>query len=337
MTGRAAAGRGNYRAYCITTPTMPKPTPELRTAVAEALAARRPLSASTLRTYTSLLSNLLARIEQDDPAYLGKHIDRVMADIGSIESPQTRKTILSALVVLTGNDEYRKAMLADIATVAAEYKRQRVDPDRVAKLKSMAEIQEIHRGLMVKYKRDPTAENTVNLLISGLMSGVYDETPPRRLMDWALMKIRNANRKTDNFLTLKEAVFHQYKTAGHDRRKGIASQTVPIPVELRTVITRWKTANDTDWLLLNSRGEPFTSSSLNKRLTSIYGFGVDMLRSIFLSDRYRDVPAMQEMQETAEKMGHSVDAALGYYVKKERLKCWLNRCFKQKFARIGVI
>lgn len=266
---------------------MAKLTPELRSQVAEALAARRPLSASTLRTYTSLIGNLLVRLEQSNPEFLSKHPEKVLEHINGLESPQTRKTILSALVVLTGIQVYSQAMLANIATVAAKYKEQKVDPDRVAKLKTMDEIRAIHVGLMAKYKRDPTAENTTNVLISGLMSGVYPDTPPRRLMDWAQMKIRNANRKTDNHMTLKEAVFRQYKTAAHDRRKGIDHQKVPIPPELRTIITRWKTANEADWLLVNSSGQPFTSSSLNKRLTTIYGFGVDMLRSIFLSEKYR--------------------------------------------------
>jgi hypothetical protein len=41
-----------------------------------------------------------------------------------------------------------------------------------------------------------------------------------------------------------------------------------------------------------------------------------MLRSIFLSHYYRDLPKLEEMEELATKMGHSVNAAMGFYVKK---------------------
>ena len=295
---------------------MSRPTPELRHSVSDALASKRELSASTLRTYTSLLSNTLVKLGQDSPEYLSKHVDQVLAHIDKLESAQTRKTTLSALVVLTGDSAYSKAMLANIATVAAKYKEQRVDPDRVAKLKTMNEIRQIHANLMAAYKKSPTQENTVNVLISGMMSGVYEGTPPRRLMDYTEMQISDFDKKTDNYVGTKTFVFHKYKTSNHDRKKGIDGAELPIPLELRTIINKWKKVNECSYLLVNNKDQKFTSSTLNKRLTSIYNFGCDMLRSIFLSDRYKNLPALIDMEKTAAGMSHSVDSALLFYTKK---------------------
>jgi hypothetical protein len=37
-----------------------------------------------------------------------------------------------------------------------------------------------------------------------------------------------------------------------------------------------------------------------------------MLRHIYLSNKYKDVPALKEMKATAANMGHSIEEALKY-------------------------
>lgn len=290
---------------------------ELRTKVADALKKKRDLTASTLRTYVSLLSNVLVKLGEDDPEYFETNVSQVMKHIDSLEKPQTRKTLLSALVVLTDNAEYRKSMLANVAEVTANYKQQKHDPERVAKLLSPGDIRKIHEGMMQEYQKSPTVNNTVNVLITGLMSGYYPDAPPRRIIDYSLMKHRNFDKKQDNYITGKEMVFHRYKTAAVDKAKGKDGIRLTVPPELRPILIKWKRLNGSDWLLINTLGEPFTSSSLNKRLTSIYGFGVDMLRSIFITELYKDVPKLTALENTAHEMGHSVQSASLFYAKKD--------------------
>jgi hypothetical protein len=69
-------------------------------------------------------------------------------------------------------------------------------------------------------------------------------------------------------------------------------------------------------LFRNDRGSKFTSASLNKRLTGIFGFSVDELRSLYLSDLHAGTPALLDMENTAKNMGHSVNAQMLFYVKK---------------------
>lgn len=289
---------------------------EIRKSISDALASKRELTPSTLRTYTSLLSNIAVRLHADGPGFWVEEAEKILEYIANLEKPQTRKTILSALVVLTGDDRYRLKMLENINEVNKIYREQKVDPERVSKLKSFAEIQAIHDNHMNAYKSNPTHENTINVLISGLMSGVYPGCPPRRLMDYSEMRIRNMDKKEDNYSTATLLTFHKYKTAKHDQAKGLVA-SMPVPEPLRAILRKWVKLNTTDWLLLNQNGQKFSSSSLNKRLTSIYGFGCDMLRSIYLSDVvYKDVPKIESLENTAALMGHSVGSALSYYVKK---------------------
>jgi hypothetical protein len=84
------------------------------------------------------------------------------------------------------------------------------------------------------------------------------------------------------------------------------------------VVKKWRDETDSDYLLTH-KFKKFNSSTLGKRLYKIFDgklIGASALRSIFLSDMYKDMPKLQKMQETAEKMGHTINTALTRYVKK---------------------
>lgn len=300
-------------------------TPELRDKVSKALASKRDLTASTLRTYTSLLSNVLSKLDEDSPAFFEKNVSRVLKHIDSLDKPQTRKTILSALVVLTGNDDYSKAMLENVATVAKQYREQKVDPERVAKLLTPTQIREIHEHWLERCGKEGSPEAYVNCLITGLMSGYYEGTPPRRLTDYSEMKWHSFNRQTDNHMlpekTPTRMVFHVYKTSASDRDKGIKGVTVPIPPKMTAILKKWRKMNPTAYPLVNTKMEKFTPSSLNKRLNVLFGFGVDMLRSIFLTDMYKDVPKIKTLEDTAASMSHSVQSAMKRTLKWSTIVC----------------
>jgi hypothetical protein len=110
--------------------------------------------------------------------------------------------------------------------------------------------------------------NRMDLLISYLVSGVLgEELPPRRVLDYANMKIRNYT-DSDNYIKAGKFYFNQYKTK--DR---YGSQIISIPKELNTFINKWKQINeDSDYLLLNEDEKPFTSTatSLPFNVDTIY-------------------------------------------------------------------
>ncbi len=62
-----------------------------------------------------------------------------------------------------------------------------------------------------------------------------------------------------------------------------------------------------------------TNVDYNRMLQKIFGktISVDNLRSIYLSDKYKNIPSLVDMEKTAEAMGHQVVTALENYVKKE--------------------
>jgi len=55
-------------------------------------------------------------------------------------------------------------------------------------------------------------------------------------------------------------------------------------------------------------------------LQKVFGksISVDELRSIYLSEKYKNVPSMEDLEKTATAMGHSITTGLTTdYVKKE--------------------
>ena len=78
--------------------------------------------------------------------------------------------------------------------------------------------------------------------------------------------------------------------------------------------------NTSDFLFPKQDGKTsMTNVDYNRACQRAFGknISVDALRSIYLSNKYKDVPAMLDMEATATAMGHSVGTALTDYVKKE--------------------
>lgn len=286
----------------------------LKEELLEEFKEKRPgLSQSSLKTYCSLLSSIYKKMEGDGGVRFFKKHGDIIEYINSWDKPQSKKTALSSLFVLTGIPEYQQEMTTNMKIVNEKYKEQKHDPERMKRLKSFEEIIEMHDGYKSQYKKNPTISNTIDLLISYLVSGALGEDlPPRRVLDYSLMKIRNFDKENDNYINGGKFYFNQYKTK--DR---YGSQVISIPKELNTLINKWKKINEGDYLLFTEDGNEFTSTALSKKISRMFdGNSMDMLRSIFLSHYYRDLPQLKAMEDLASKMGHSISSQLNYYVKK---------------------
>jgi DNA modification methylase len=91
----------------------------------EILKKRPNLSPSSVKTYVSILFNINKKMnpENTDMSIFDNHDDilKLLAD----KPAQSRKTSLSALFVLTGNDAFNKQMIQDCETVNTYYKEQK--------------------------------------------------------------------------------------------------------------------------------------------------------------------------------------------------------------------
>ena len=281
------------------------------------LKEKRPsLSDSSLNTYASTLNNLYKKVFKDKELDAKKFddVETIMEHLKDIPANK-RKSILSALVVITNNGKYREIMIGDITAYKADIDKQEKTDDQKENWVSQDEIKEIY--LKLKKVADPLLKkktHTVNELqqiqryiIICVLGGIF--IPVRRSKDYCDFTLYNIDTKL-NYMEGDEFVFNSYKTA-----KTYSTQKVSIPKELRKIIEKWRSVSDNEWLLFDLNGSKLTNVKLNQRLQSILGrkASVNMLRKSYLTSKYADTMKEQKaMKETMSEMGSSMNQATTY-------------------------
>ena len=293
--------------------------------IKEKLVSNRPtLSASSLKTYNSILTNLYKKVFPDTKLDLEKfnNSKKFLTFLKDVDGSK-RKTYLSALVVLCPTcDEYKDLMNKDGQEYNAKKKMQKKSEKEEANWVEQSELQTIYENLENEAKacfklKNPTSvdiQRCQSYIILSVVSGKY--IPIRRSLDWTEMKFRNYNKDVDNYLDdkRKNFVFNVYKT-----HKFLGDQTSPIPTPLKRIITNWlkllqQVYPDTDYIFVDSRGNKLTPTKLTQRLNNVFGrkASINILRHSFLSEKYKDMPSLEELQNEATAMGHSLTEHIEY-------------------------
>lgn len=167
------------------------------------------------------------------------------------------------------------------------------------------------------------SEKQYNILLQFVVLSLYTLINPRRNSDFMKMIVIKKNEKdlsTEyNYLDLQKRkfIFNQYKT-----KKTYSQQVEDIPENLWNVIKlflKFK-PTETNYFLVDYEGSPLKHvNSITLILNKIFGRKVacSMLRNIFLSDKFQKLqPMLDELKETANSMGTSVNNSLNTYIKK---------------------
>lgn len=284
--------------------------------IMELLKTHRPnLATSSITTYTSMMKNLLKKL--DKPLDFVLKNPKVVLDFLKDMNANTKKSTLAMLVSVTGDDEYRKEMMSVADAVRVQNDKQEKTTKQRDNWMSWEDVMK-HYNLLLKrvqplWKKEKLTPSELNALMDVVLLSMYVLIAPRRSTDYAKFKLRNANPDIDNYLVKNKMVFNNYKT---DKTYG--KQEVKIPPKLKAILTKWATKHDNDYLLFDRSGRPLTNSKITLRLNRIFDgkkIGSSMLRHIYLTNLYKDVPALTQMEATAASMGHSVDEAMRYVKK----------------------
>lgn len=287
----------------------------------EYIKSKRPsLSDSSLKTYSSILRSLYRKVfdsvdEDDMDMKKFTHPEKVLKFLEDLPSNK-RKTILSALVIITDEDKYRTLMLDDVKQYNEEIKKQEPSETQKANWIDLdgikAKYHELQQIADAVYKKKQLKSNDTqdiqNYIILSVLGGIY--IPPRRSKDYVDFKIKNIDKDKDNYRLGNKFVFNSYKTA-----KTYGRQEVKIPPKLRMIINKWASVNPTDYLLFDSNGNKLTNVKLTQRLNRIFGkkFSVNGLRHTVLTEKYgENMKKMKELENTMEEMGSSTNMALTY-------------------------
>jgi site-specific recombinase XerD len=290
----------------------------LKNHIIEQLKTNRPnLSASSLKTYSSVLKNLQKNMDGNDTLQWFDNCDEEILQFLENKTPQTKKTTLSALFVLTKKQSYKDVMMEVMKTVNESNKDQKMNEKQKENWISIKEIQNIYDNLLVKIKLMLNNKKIMNeptmmefLLVSFL--GGISNLAPRRSMDYSEMKIRNYDTKKDNYYKAGKFYFNVYKTA-----KDYGLQIVDAPKDLNVILKKWVKINTNDYMLYSTNGNKLTSPQITRILNKVFGKNIStsMLRHIYLTNMYKDLPAINKMQQLANNMGHSISTAMEYIKK----------------------
>ena len=292
------------------------------------------LAISSAKTYVSIIRNLSKQMNIDlsTPDKVIEHTDDIVEHFKDLE-PKLRKTRLSALIVFLDNpkeitedalktmDVFRKQMMKDGAEYSRELRLQEKTPKQEDGWMDWNDIISNYKNLekevsYFKTQTSLTKQQFKRVQMFVLLSCLL-LISPRRSTDYVMFKIRNEDINKDNFMETKGRksyfVFNTYKTA-----KKYGKETIEIPTALKNIINRWKLINKNDYLLVNSNmDKKINATQLNSMLYDYFNkpLSTSLIRHIFLSEKYKNVPALQEMQKTADEMGHSLTQALEYVKK----------------------
>jgi hypothetical protein len=276
---------------------------------------KRPnLSKTSISTYNSTLTNLYKKIWGNEDINITKfNKTTVVLDYLKDTPPNKRKSILSALVVISDLPEYRNQMLEDIKNYNIETSKQKKTEKQEASWVSMDDIkkkyEELRKTAMLVWRKpNPTNKDKQEIqdyILLCLMGGIF--IPPRRLKDFVDFKIYNKNTdiNKDNYRIANNLYFNSYKTA-----KTYGKQIVPIPLLLTKILRRWEIINDdNDYLFHDINGNELTNVKLNQRLNQIFGKKVscNQLRHSYLTGKYGNlIEQKNNLKEDFKLMGSSI-------------------------------
>lgn len=290
--------------------------------LAKEIKEKRPkLSDKSITSYVSTLSNLPKKIDADlkevDIKWFSDNAGKIVKMME--DKPATsRKSVLSALYILTGLEDIQKIMVIDAKSVNELYKQQKMSVSQEENWLDWSSIVAKYNEMKIQadilFKKKTLSADEFGELNKFMLLSCYVLFPPRRILDYSVMKIRNYSKETDNFIEKGNWTFNVYKTA-----KVYGKQTFPISKEFQQYIKKWMTINETDFLIVNSNKKPYTTSGIGKTLNSIFDkkISCDILRHSFLTHTYSGkMPTLVEMEDIAKKLGHSVNQSM-LYIKHE--------------------
>ena len=282
---------------------------------------KRPnLSASSIKTYNSVLSSLYKKVfeySKGDKPDTDKFNEttKILKYLEELP-PNRRKTILSALVVITDKKEYREEMLDDINNYNADIKKQEKTESQKENWVENDELNnifsELKKNADLLYKKSHLVKTDYqqiqNYILIALLGGFF--CPPRRSLDYASFKIKNISKENDNYIDKGFMVFNRFKTA-----KTYGEQRVKICPALKAILNKWIKINPTDYLFFDSNMNPLSSVKITQRLNKIFGkkASVNQMRHTYLTSKYGDmIKKNNSLAEDMKEMGSSINMATTY-------------------------
>ena len=295
----------------------------------------------TLKNYTRYLQTILNGVESKD-INIVKKFDKIKPFLESKKMSVRKALTASILVYLRAENEEKNKDIIDkyriyLLDLNKKYTKDKSDREKDERENNnWATLEELHKIRQKLHKKVveeniPVQETLSNkekdLLQQYLVASLYTLLPPRRNIYSSVnvITLQEYNKLKGDELKKNYLVFNKPKTKiffhfGKQKSKNFTKpQKIEVTKELKKVIKLYLKHHEGNALLKNKKGERMTENGLTKYLNKVFKIGnkkisSSMIRKIFASEVVGK--AHELIEETAEKMGHSVATQKSNYVKK---------------------
>ena len=278
------------------------------------LANKESISEASARVYTVNLLGLAKHFNWENPDYFTTKTSDVIKYLNTLPFAK-KKSMLSSLLSFVTNkkaiDVYKKNMVEVANEINSKENKQEKTEKQEKNWESWKDIldtyEQVKEEALPFFKRPIWTASQIKSMMNYVVLSLYVLIPPRRIKDFTDFKIKNIDKKSDNYYDDKknELVFNSYKTV-----KNYGEQRVECPKELQDVLDKWIpiASSLSDYLLFNSYGDKLSQPQLTKLINAIFGkkISASMLRHIYISEVVlKNVPKNTELDEIARDMGQS--------------------------------
>ncbi len=281
------------------------------------------LAKSSVKTYCIVIKSLNKRLYNDDDI----NVERFKRDKGKIiedmndKKPNVIRTALSALILLTGDEEFKdllgKKIKEQRENLSTNEMNDKQKDNWITEEQIKDKFDELKKEANALYKKKNLTpadlQKIQDFIIISVMGGIF--IAPRRSQDYTEMVVDDLpkNKSNINYIDKNEFVFNVYKTA-----KTYGTQKIKVPTPLKVILRKWLEINPSNYLFFNKSHNKLTPVNLNQRLNAIFDgkkIGTTALRRTFLTEKYEDtINDMKKLDADMKKMGSS-KSQMNHYIK----------------------
>ena len=289
----------------------------------------KPISDSSKHLYKRNLEKLNDNKEVESFNFLADP-KSVLAKIKHL-SPNTQKSYFIAICTALKNSEeallyeaYYSLLKQANSKLSINVTKSKVQSDNWITKDQVSDIQGSLKK-EINFNKKSTTKAEYDKLLNYLLISLYTMAPPRRNIDYTLMRVSNKTDSTDfNYIDLpnRQFIFNRYKTAGTYKSVSVdisddLIKVIMMYLRSHPLVNKLKNKTFNIPFIISSDGTEFSSDKMTKTLQKIFGKKVSssMLRNIYLTDKYSDV--VSELKHDAAEMGTSMSTALSNYIKQD--------------------
>ena len=305
------------------------------------------ISKNTIKSYFSRIINLIKKLNIDNfdlLDFINKKDEIINFIYKNNENILVRITIISAILYLLNYFELNKNYISEdklnnarifyknkISLLRDTNKINLLNNDNNKDVKTAenwitySELTDIFNKYYDKYiniinDKKPVKINDYYNIQNMVIFSFYILLEPVRSQEIATLKYKNFDKKTDNYIDIKNKllIFNDYKTKKTYKTIEIdlSNNDKLINLIKSFILFKQKNKFDIDYLFNSNDNTAIDSSQLHKRLNRIIGLKISssMIRKIYLSENYKDV--FNDINKSAKNMMNSMNVINTHYIKK---------------------